>query len=156
MYYNVKKANPRVGLGNIGMVGHYVYTLLGLSGFILLTLSVFRNIGVKDVDSRANIDSPQHTNVDAVMKTLRESEKSLVSNSLNISLDNMSESDAMVYFYKTISQPLQGVCNSLKRVGGKWIDLGYSKAVDGDKFICMDDFHTTDDCLIYSFGIRFV
>merc|ERR1712106_297332 len=60
----------------------------------------------------------------------------------------------MVHFYKTISQPLQGVCNSLKRVGGHWVDLGYSKSVDGDKFICMDDFHITDDCLIYSFGIR--
>ena len=90
------------------------------------------------------------------MKTFRESEESLVSAFLNISLDKMSESEAMVHFYKTISQPLQGVCNSLKRVGGQWIDLGYSKSVDGDKFICMDDFHITDYCLIYSFGIRFV
>ena len=45
----------------------------------------------------------------------------------------------------------QGVCQTLKRVGGKW--WPHWKAVDGDKFICFDSFNPSS-CLIYSFGIR--
>ena len=40
-------------------------------------------------------------------------------------------------FLEIVSMPVQGVCKSLKRVGGRW--WPQSKAVDGDKFICLDD-----------------
>ena len=39
----------------------------------------------------------------------------------------------------------------MKRVGGKWPHPYI--AVDGDKFVCMDDFQSNNDCLVYSFGI---
>ena len=46
---------------------------------------------------------------------------------------------------------VQGVCYSLKRIGGRGFPTG--QAFDCDKFVCMDAF-TTADCLIYSFGIH--
>ena len=46
---------------------------------------------------------------------------------------------------------LQGVCSSLKRIGGRWFPT--VQAFDCDKFVCMDAY-TSADCLIYSFGIR--
>ena len=46
----------------------------------------------------------------------------------------------------------KGVCQTLKRVGGRW--WPHWKAVDGDKFVCFDSFNPTN-CLVYSFGIRF-
>ena len=49
-----------------------------------------------------------------------------------------------------ISYFIEGVCHSLKRVGGWW--WRERQAVDGDKFVCMDTF-TPEDCLVYSFGI---
>ena len=67
----------------------------------------------------------------------------------------MNESEAKAHFYQAISMPLQGVCLSLKRIGGIWVDIGRVKAVDGDKFICMDGFSSLGGCLIYSFGIRY-
>ena len=30
---------------------------------------------------------------------------------------------------------------------------GGGRGVDGDKFVCMDDFQSDDTCLVYSFGI---
>ena len=43
------------------------------------------------------------------------------------------------------------IYRSLKRVGGKWPHPYIG--VDGDKFVCMDDFQSDDPCLVYSFGI---
>ena len=47
----------------------------------------------------------------------------------------------------------QGVCQSLKRLGGRW--WSHWKAVDGDKFVCFDSFNP-NDCLVYTFGIRWI
>ena len=43
----------------------------------------------------------------------------------------------------------------LKRVGGHWHTGGAGQAtqVDGDKFVCMDQILTGDQCIIYSFGL---
>ena len=45
----------------------------------------------------------------------------------------------------------------LKRVGGHWVvgdpDYGQHRAVDGDKFVCLDQILEQDQCVIYSFGI---
>ena len=78
-------------------------------------------------------------------------------------------------FYVEVSSPVQGVCYTLKRIGGQWhspkkVDFEFSimrsfenifylskdffQAWDGDKFICMDSY-SPENCLIYSFGIRF-
>ena len=47
----------------------------------------------------------------------------------------------------------QGVCQSMKRLGGRW--WSHWKAVDGDKFVCFDSFNP-NDCLVYTFGIRWI
>ena len=47
----------------------------------------------------------------------------------------------------------QGVCQSMKRLGGRW--WSHWKAVDGDKFVCFDSFDP-NDCLVYTFGIRWI
>ena len=45
----------------------------------------------------------------------------------------------------------------MKRVGGHWVvgdpDYGQHRAVDGDKFVCLDQILDKDQCVIYSFGI---
>ena len=54
------------------------------------------------------------------------------------------------YFYL---KSHQGVCQSMKRLGGRW--WSHWKAVDGDKFVCFDSFNP-NDCLVYTFGIRWI
>jgi len=66
-------------------------------------------------------------------------------------VEKMSEKEAMAFFYRLIALPQQGICRSLKRVGGKWPPPYIG--VDGDKFVCMDDFQSDDPCVVYSFGI---
>ena len=46
---------------------------------------------------------------------------------------------------------MQGVCYSLKRLGGMWFSA--YQAYDSDKFICLDGLAPAA-CLVYSFGIR--
>ena len=43
----------------------------------------------------------------------------------------------------------------LKRIGGQWLDWPDlpAHAIDGDKFVCMDNLIKGKPCLIYSFGI---
>ena len=43
----------------------------------------------------------------------------------------------------------------LKRIGGHWLDWPTlnAHAIDGDKFVCMDNLIEGKPCLIYSFGI---
>ena len=99
-------------------------------------------------------NSPVPINVNKIttlMKTLRTSDKHLVSKFLNMT--SMQDHEAKEHFYKAISLPLQGVCSVLKRFGGTWKKGTSAKAVDGDKFICMDAFTSTEPCLSYSFGI---
>ena len=106
-----------------------------------------------DIDDKEG-EEEKAEQINDVMKEMRISDKNLVSSFLNVSVDRMSEPEAMAHFYKAVSQPLQGICYSLKRIGGMWVDLQRSKSVDGDKFICVDEFSTLGSCVIYSFGIR--
>ena len=56
---------------------------------------------------------------------------------------------SFIFFLKS----QQGVCQSMKRLGGRW--WSHWKAVDGDKFVCFDSFDP-NDCLVYTFGIRWI
>ncbi len=54
-------------------------------------------------------------------------------------------------FYHVTAMPLQTACGVGKRLGGQWISqCGF---LDGDKYVCLDDFHEEKECLVYSFGI---
>jgi hypothetical protein len=143
------------------MNSHHVHTLIGLSFFILLGLiTLLKSIMLEQKSFYLPSEWTGHgqeeeaDQINAMMKDMRIRDKKLVSAIMNVSLDSINESDAKAHFYQAISMPLQGVCLSLKRIGGMWVDIGRVKAVDGDKFICMDGFSTRGDCLIYSFGIR--
>ena len=162
------------------MVGHLAHKLVGFSFLILLGLfySIFvysMNTGVLDSNSikisvqeqlknifdklrtgkdEEKASKTENDQIDNIMKKLRTSDKSLISKFLNVTPDQMTDYEAMDHFYQAISLPLQGVCRSLKRIGGIWYKGKVAKAVDGDKFICMDEFSLMDQCLIYSFGIK--
>jgi len=75
----------------------------------------------------------------------------------NLQVSKLSNEEARTIFFQTISLPLQGVCRLMKRVGGHWVvgdpDYGQHRAVDGDKFVCLDQILDQDQCVIYSFGI---
>ena len=43
-----------------------------------------------------------------------------VANLVNLNVDSLSKDEAMARFYQEVSSPVQGVCYSLKRMGGKW------------------------------------
>jgi len=85
-----------------------------------------------------------------VMQKMREKDIAQVSALLKVNVENLENEEAMERFYSEVSTPMQGVCQTLKRVGGNW--WPHWKAVDGDKFICFDSFNPSS-CLIYSFGI---
>merc|ERR1719154_194703 len=74
---------------------------------------------------------------------------------MNLELTSLTEDEARGIFYKFISLPVQGVCRVLKRIGGQWVDWPQlpAHALDGDKFICMDNLPLGKPCLMYSFGI---
>jgi len=86
-----------------------------------------------------------------VMQVLRKLQASQVKSLLNLDVDSMSNEEAMDRFYHEVSTPVQGVCHSLKRFGGRWRPK--EQAFDGDKFVCTDSY-SPKDCLVYSFGIR--
>ena len=141
------------------MNSYHVHTLIGLSFFILLGLITLLQSNMLEqksyyLPSERTGQEEESDQINAMMKEMRIRDKKLVSAFMNVSLDSMNESEAKAHFYQAILMPLQGVCLSLKRIGGMWVDIGRVKAVDGDKFICMDGFSTRGDCLIYSFGIR--
>jgi len=85
-----------------------------------------------------------------VMQQMRKKDRAQVSAFMKVNADDLGNEEAMERFYSEVSTPMQGVCQTLKRVGGKWWPQW--KAVDGDKFICFDHFNP-NNCLIYSFGI---
>jgi len=85
-----------------------------------------------------------------VMQVLRKLQASQVKSLLNLDVDSMSNEEAMDRFYYEVSTPVQGVCHSLKRFGGRWRPK--EQAFDGDKFVCTDSY-SPKDCLVYSFGI---
>lgn len=86
-----------------------------------------------------------------VMRVLRKLQASQVKSLIDLNVDLLSNEQATARFYKEISTPVQGVCYSLKRFGGRWFPT--YQAFDGDKFVCMDGY-SPKDCLVYSFGIR--
>ena len=151
------------------MSGHKTSPLVGLAIALLVGLTVITtnystvHSETSDIVTTHDYENDSNDNKDnfvpkfsteSVMKEMRLYDAGLVSAVLNVSLASMSEPEARDLFYKAVSRPLLGVCHSLKRVGGVWTDLGYSKSIDGDKFICMDTLYSADKCLIYSFGIR--
>jgi len=95
-----------------------------------------------------------HQDVLNYIRYLRRRDQSLVEAVTDFDIDSVLDTEAELKFQRIITQPVQGVCQSLKRFGGgfreKW------KAVDGDKFVCMDDKRLWDNngrCIIYTFGI---
>ena len=44
---------------------------------------------------------------------------------------------------------MKALFRTMKRIGGHWA----KRAVDGDKYVCMDRILSNSPCLIYSFGI---
>jgi len=86
-----------------------------------------------------------------VMRVLRKLQAAQVKSLINLNVDSLSSEKAMARFYQEVSTPVQGVCYSLKRFGGRWFPT--YQAFDGDKFVCMDSY-SPKDCLVYSFGIR--
>jgi len=68
---------------------------------------------------------------------------------LDLSTGSMTGKDARLIMQKILSFPQQSICSVIKRIGGKWI----RRAVDGDKFVCLDRIVQGSNCLIYSFGI---
>merc|ERR1712156_224698 len=85
-----------------------------------------------------------------VMQKLRKEDRAKVIAVLNMDAQALTNEEAMERFYNEVSTPLQGVCQSMKRLGGRW--WSHWKAVDGDKFVCLDSFDP-NDCLVYTFGI---
>ena len=65
------------------------------------------------------------------------SDKASIDKLVNLNVAALTGDEAQDIFHEVVSTPVQGVCKTLKRVGGKW--LPNLKAMDGDKFICMDD-----------------
>jgi len=85
-----------------------------------------------------------------VMQQMRRKDMDQVSAFMKLNVEDLDNEEAMERFYSEVSTPIQGVCQTLKRVGGEW--WPHWKSVDGDKFICFDSFNS-DTCLVYSFGI---
>ena len=63
------------------------------------------------------------------------SDKARIDSLVKLNVAALTGEVAKNIFLEIVSFPVQGVCKSLKRVGGSW----YGFAVDGDKFICLDD-----------------
>jgi len=118
-----------------------ILVLFFLLGFVLLFIVQHNRQFLK---SEQNFD-------EKLMKIFRLEDKSKVDDIVKKDVEKMSEKEAMSFFYRVIALPQQGICRSLKRVGGKWPHPYI--AVDGDKFVCMDNFQSNNDCLVYSFGI---
>jgi len=91
----------------------------------------------------------EYQRTENIMNKFRQTDISLVSALLYLDIPSLSETDAMHTFYRLIAFPLQGVCRSMKRVGGHWMNI----AVDGDKYVCMDRMNSNTPCNIYTFGI---
>jgi len=91
--------------------------------------------------------------LDSFFKEIKIEEKPRVDRILNIDINSIDNSAAKDIFYRSLSFPLQGICRTLKRLGGNFI-AGPHLQVDGDKFICMDNIAEKDSCIIYSFGIN--
>jgi len=90
---------------------------------------------------------------------LKQSEIDRVRQILDLKLSEgeitMSNQEAKMMFFQTLAQPLQSVCQVLKRIGGHWHfgGPGQHHQVDGDKFICLDPILNQDSCIVYSFGV---
>lgn len=94
---------------------------------------------------------PETSSTQQMMQNFRKKDTSLISSVLDLDLKqkNLTEKEAMATFYKLIGFTMQGVCRTMKRIGGHWA----KRSVDGDKYVCMDRILSNSPCLIYSFGI---
>jgi len=88
---------------------------------------------------------------DEIMNMLSEIENARTLDILSLNIDKNKAKELELKYYQLLGFPLQGVCRVLKRIGGLW----NRRQVDGDKFICLDNFDkmANKDCYIYTFGI---
>merc|ERR1712080_62123 len=77
--------------------------------------------------------------------------KSLLMMRLETDLKTMNQNDAKELLYKIFATPLRSYCKSLKPFGGRWFPEDGAK--DGVKYVCMDQWHSGKNCLIYSLGV---
>jgi len=117
---------------------------------VFVILFLLDNSSKIDLSGRVDGGGEVGANRADVMRVLRKLQASQVTALVNLNVDSLSADEAMARFYQEVSSPVQGVCYSLKRMGGKW--RPGNKAFDGDKFVCMDSY-SPEDCLIYSFGV---
>jgi len=129
----------------------YIDWLTGHSGHLSLVCS---HQG-RAADPFASIGLPpevvtNQTPVEVLMKEFRRQDVPLVKLMESTENRDFTEEEAKEMVYKLLAYPLQGVCRTLKRLGGTW----WGKEVDGDKFICMDRIlDRGENCIIYTFGI---
>ena len=137
-----------------GYAGNKIIACAAVLGVIFITLKTFVQMDDNNDKGKVSI-SPEDMEKDAnMMRQLRVWDRQLVAKFLNTTPERLNDGRARAEFYETISRPLQGVCRSLKRLGGQWYNSAGVKAVDGDKFLCMDNYNKAD-CLVYSFGVRY-
>jgi len=89
------------------------------------------------------------------LSNLEAKEKDEIRALKNLKVSTLSNTDAKTKFFQIISMPLQSSCRIMKRIGGHWHvgGVGQHKAVDGDKFVCLDQILKKQKCIIYSFGL---
>ncbi|XP_023321884.1 uncharacterized protein LOC111696505 [Eurytemora carolleeae] len=97
-------------------------------------------------------DEDDLQNTEDIMAKLRAKDILSVDFVENLPIEKYQEASCLPLFYEIVAKPIQGVCRSMKRIGGVWI--GSLQALDGDKFVCMDKIRTAETCIIYSFGIN--
>ncbi|XP_023333077.1 uncharacterized protein LOC111704920 isoform X2 [Eurytemora carolleeae] len=127
-----------------------------LSGFLFLCLLIFlvHQLNINNF-SLGNIFAEtvelKLSKEDVIMTAFRKLDAPRVEALMNLEVIDTPDGDVKEIFFRTVSFPLQGVCRNMKRVGGIWWGR---RAVDGDKFVCLDQISDSDVCLIYSFGIN--
>ena len=57
-----------------------------------------------------------------------------VTDLVNLNVDSLSAEEAMARFYQEASSPVQGVCYSLKRIGGRWRPENKVAEIDLEKW----------------------
>ena len=97
------------------------------------------------------------TSFQTVSKSICNSDKEKVELIKSVSFENLGpeyDENLRSLFYDVISNPLGGICSSLKRFGGAYRkDCHYW---DGHKFVCVPELIKdirNDECLVYTFGV---
>jgi len=117
---------------------------------LLVCFTGFAYINQKNIWSKLNQHNlTKQYDFDSMLEVFKRKDQELTKEVLGLDLENMTEDQCVDVFYKVTSIPLQGLCRSLKRVGGIYIG-----SLDGDKFVCMDTIIRSKNCIIYSYGIN--